>query len=231
VKRFYKSAGTRAVGGGFEIQLDGRTIKTPLKTPLVVPTAALAHEIAREWEEQAETVQPETMPLTRLANTALDRVAVRKDPVVEEIAAFGQSDLLCYRASTPIELVERQAQAWTPMLRWAEDDLGAALLVTEGIMHVDQPADAVAALTSAVAALDPFRLAGLHTLTTITGSLVLGLAVVAGKLTARDAYVLSIIDETYQAEQWGSDKEAEERLGNREAEIRAAGDFVELLSV
>jgi len=231
MKRFYKNAGIQAVEGGFEIQLDGRTIKTPLKTPLEVPTAALAREIAREWEEQAETVQPETMPLTRLANTALDRVAVRKDPVVEEIAAFGQSDLLCYRASTPIELVERQVQAWTPLLRWAEEHLGAALLVTEGIMHVDQPADAVAALKSAVAALDPFRLAGLHTLTTISGSLVLGLAVVTGKLSADEAYVLSLIDETYQAEQWGSDEEAEQRLRNREAEIRAAGVFLELLSV
>ena len=230
MKRFYKSAGTQEREDGYEVQLDGLTIRTPLKAALMAPTEALAREIAREWDQQTETVRPEAMPLTRLANTALDRVVPRKDPVIDEIAAFGQSDLLCYRATAPMELVERQAQAWTPLLRWAEDCHGASLHVTEGIMPVDQPADAVTALSAAVAALDPFRLAGLHTLTTITGSLVLGLAVVDGKLAAQEAHVLSVIDETFQAEQWGLDEEAEQRLGNRKTEIRAAGQFLELLS-
>ena len=215
MKRFYKSAGTEEREGGFEVQLDGRTIKTPLKAPLMVPTEALARAIAREWDGQAETIKPDAMPLTRLANTALDRVAPRKDPVINEIATFGQSDLLCYRATTPMELVERQAQAWTPMLRWAEDHLGAALRVTEGIIPVEQPTNAVSALLSAVSALDPFRLTGLNIVTTITSSVVLGLAVVDGKLAAPEAHVLSIIDETFQAEQWGRSKPRSRDQGGR----------------
>ncbi|MDZ4095128.1 MAG: ATP12 family protein [Paracoccaceae bacterium] len=224
-KRFWKAAMAEACEGGFAVQLDGRAVKTPAKTPLVVPTPAMALAIAGEWDAQEGTIRPETMPMTRAANSALDKVTPQFDEVAGLIAAYGASDLLCYRATQPVELVARQARAWDPQLDWAATALHAPLRVTHGIIHVTQPVDAVARLSAEVRACTPFELAALHDLVMITGSLVLGLAVTRDHLDADRAWNLSRIDETWQAELWGIDDVAAESEAIRRAALVDAGRF------
>ncbi len=230
MKRFYKIVSVRQAGGGFQVELDGRGVKTPAKAALVLPTEALARAVAEEWDDQAETIKPDDMPLTRMANTAIDRISLNAEPVIDEIAGFAAADHLCYWAAEPRDLVERQAQAWMPLLSWVEERYGAKLVVVEGIMHKDQPEDAVAALRAAVAERDVFALAALHTVTTISGSLVLALAVADDRISAEDAFSLSQIDEAYQAERWGTDAEAEARRNRLAAEMSTAGRLFTLLA-
>lgn len=206
-KRFWKDATVAEADGGFTILLDGRGVKTPAKTPLAVPTRALAEALAAEWQAQEGTIRPDTMPLTRAANSAIDKVIPLFDAVVGEIAGFGGSDLLCYRGEG--ELAERQL-AWDPLLHWSAEALGAPLHVTTGIIPVDQPVESVATLRGHVASLSPFELVALHDLVAISGSLVLGLAVHRGHISAAEAFALSRIDETWQAEKWGVDDDAAE---------------------
>lgn len=208
-RRFWSEVAVQADAGGFIVLLDGRALQTPAKAPLVLPGAALARAVAAEWRAIEAEIDPETLPLTRAANTAIDRVAREPARVVAAIAAYGEDDLICYRAEGPEALCRRQAAAWDPWLAWSADSLGAPLAGVTGVMHRAQPAASLAALRDAVAEHDPFALTGLHDLVTLSGSLVLGLAVARRALDAAEAWRLSRIDEEWQAEQWGADDEAE----------------------
>lgn len=215
-RRFWTSATAEPEGEGYGIRLDGRPVKTPAKAPLVVPGAALAQAIAAEWEAQGEMINPNAMPLTRIANSAIDKVAVQHAEVAELLAAYGESDLLCYRADGPMELVARQAAAWDPLLGWAADHLSAPLVVGTGIVFIDQPPESLAALRRQVTALDAYDLAPFHDLVALTGSLVIGLAAYHEHAANEYLWDCSRIDETWQAEQWGHDEVAMET-----AEIKA----------
>ncbi len=224
MKRFYKTVTVedRAV------LLDGRRLKTPRGADPQLPTTALAEAIAAEWRAQGEDIVPPTMPLTKLANTAIDGVAPRRDAVIAEIAAFARHDHLCYRADTPAELVARQNAAWDPLLEWAAERFGAPLMTVHGVTSVVQPEASLLALAQAVEAYDPFVLAGLHVAASICGSLVLGLAVVEKRLSSGDAFAISQVDERWQAEKWGFDAEAEARARLLAAELDAAARFMSL---
>jgi chaperone required for assembly of F1-ATPase len=227
-KRFWTEATVCEEADGFGVRLDGRPVRTPAKATLILPSRALAEAVAAEWQAQERELRPATMPCTRAANSAIDKIAPLFEAVVDEIAGFGGSDLLCYRAEAPPELARRQAEGWDPLLAWAADALEAPLAVTQGIVHVAQPAASLARLRASVAGHTPFALAGLHDLVAISGSLILGLAVARGRLPADAAFALSRIDETWQAEQWGEDEEAAEREASRRADFLQAGRFYSL---
>ncbi|MFT3688010.1 ATP12 family chaperone protein [Paenirhodobacter sp.] len=223
-KRFWKQSTVTEADGGYGIALDGRPVKTPAKAPLIVPTRALAEALAAEWDAQQDTVRPETMPATRAANAAIDKVRPQRAEVAELIAAYGGTDLLCYRAERPAELIALQAEGWDPLLDWFEGAFGVRLVVTEGVVPVAQP-EGLAAVAAHVGGLDEWQLSALHDLVGLTGSLVLGLAVAAGRLTAEDAWTLSRIDEDWQSAQWGADEEAQEHAALRRAALLDAGRF------
>ncbi len=227
-KRFWTAAEAVACDGGFTVRLDGRPVKTPAKAALVVPTQAMAKAIAAEWDAQTGEVKPATMPVTRAANSAIDKIIPQRDEVVEIIAAYGQSDLLCYRALGPAALIARQAAGWDPVLDWADTVLGARLVVTAGVMHVEQPYDALERLTARVAGMTEFQLAGLHDLVAISGSLVLALAVTERRLSEGEAWALSRVDEAWQIEQWGADEEAAELEAFRRVAFGEASRFYAL---
>ncbi len=228
-KRFYETVSTAPEAGGVGIRLDGRALKTPARAPLAVPTQALADAVADEWAAQGDKIDMASMRLTGLANAAIDRIAPERAAFARRLSEYGRSDLLCYRAVSPVELVARQAKGWEPWLDWLDRERGVRLRIGEGVMHVAQDETAMARLYAAVAALDPFRLAGLQIATTATGSMTLGLAVAALALPAGEAFELSRIDEEHQAEVWGRDAEAEARAAAIRAEIEAAGRFLSLL--
>ena len=207
-KRFWKQAQAEECDGGFTVKLDGRPVRTPAKAPLVVPTRMMADAIAQEWDAQEKLVDPRTMPVTRGANAAIDKVRTQRAEVIALLAEYGDSDLLCYRAAGPEGLITRQSEGWDPMLDWAADTLGARLFVGEGVMHVTQKPDALDRLTAEIAAFDDFALAGVHDLISLSGSLVLALAVTRDAIAVDDAWMLSRIDEHWQIEQWGEDEEA-----------------------
>ena len=227
MKRFYKEAKAAPGEGGFQVLLDGRPVKTPGRQTLTLPTAALADAIAQEWRGQGGEIVPTSMPLLRLANSAQDGVAQNRAATIEAILKFGASDLLCYRAEAP-DLAARQRAAWDPLLAWAELSLDAGLKATQGIGHISQPEGALAALEAALDARDEFELAALHVMASITGSLILAMAVAAEKMTAAEAFALSRLDETFQQERWGTDHEAEQRAKALGAEMDAAARFLEL---
>jgi chaperone required for assembly of F1-ATPase len=220
--RFYKDVSVRESEGRYSVLLDGKPIRTPLGAPLAVPNRALAEAVAAEWRAQADTIRPESMLLTKHAKTAIDRVASGRAVAVEQVLAFAKSDLLCYRAEAPAELIERQARFWDPLLAWLKARHGAALLPGKGIVFVAQPADALAALERAIAAYDDFALAGLQSAAALTGSIVLALALAEGRIGAEEAFSASHLDELYQAEKWGRDAEAESRART------IAGELVEI---
>lgn len=207
-KRFWKDVSVKATDEGFQVFLDARPVRTPAKATLTLPTRALADAVAVEWRAVGEVVDPRLMPVTRGANAALDKVATQFDEVAGLIAAYGGSDLLCYRADGPQELVEAQAAVWGPMLAWAERTHGAALRVTCGISPVPQPDDSLQNLTRPVFACTPFQLTALHDLVSLTGSLVLGLAATTGEFAPEALWTLSRFDEDWQAGLWGEDEEA-----------------------
>lgn len=224
-KRFWKQAQVVETEGGYSVELDGRPIKTPAKKPLRVPTLALAGAISKEWDAQVDKIDPATMPVTRTANSALDKVAHQFTEVADMLAAFGDSDLLCYRATHPEELVARQSELWDPLLDWAADALDARLRPVSGIMHQPQDGDALARLTKQVHALSDFELAGFHDLVAISGSLVLALAVTSERLSVNEAWELSRLDESWQEEQWGVDEEASELAEKKRIDIVNAAWF------
>ena len=231
MKRFYKNVTVFSRSGegayGWLVHLDGRAIKTPKRARLSLPNRMLAEAVAEEWQCQGDEVNPEMMPLTRLANTAIDRVFGREADVVDKVLAFA-NDHLCYRAAAPADLAARQDAAWNPLLDWAAQRYGARLATGTGVAPIAQPEDAIAALRTAVADYGPFALAGLHSAVTILGSLVLGLALAEERLGAEEAFALSQLDERYQAEHWGEDGEATARARALAAELDAAARFMAL---
>jgi len=224
-KKFWTKTTAAPVEGGFTVQLDGRSVRTPAKAPLVVPTMAMAEAIAAEWDAQEDQVDPATMPVTRSANAAIDKVAHQFDEVADMIADYGDADLLCYRADSPMELAARQAEAWDPLLDWADKKLGARLAPRSGVLHAPQDPRAIAALRSKVHSLTPFQLTAFHDLVGISGSLVIGFADTAGYATADSLFDLSRIDENWQIEHWGEDDEATEIAEKKRAEFLHAHNF------
>jgi len=229
MKRFYKSAAAIAVAEGHAIGLDGRPIRTPEKRVLTVPSAGLAAAIAEEWNAQPDRIEPLSMPLTQLANTALDRVPVHRDAIVDEAVGYAATELLCYRVDRPPDLVARQRAAWDPLLDWAAIHLDAPFRVTTGIVPIDQDDAVAAAVRRQVAAFDDHRLAALHLAVGASGSIIVTLALFAGRLDAGTAVAVSQVDERYQLDVWGADDEAEERLVRMREDIEAAARFVALL--
>jgi chaperone required for assembly of F1-ATPase len=229
VKRFWKSVEVEREGEEWDVRLDGRPVRTPARVPLVVPAKPLAEAIAEEWLDVEDTVDPRAMPLTGLANAAIDRVAPAREAFAGGLARYAEADLACYRSSWPPELVKRQADAWDALLGWARRRYDVDFSTTSGLMHVPQPQATVERLAHAVAALDDFHLAGLSPLVTIGGSLIAALAVLEKAITPEQAWEAVTIDERWQLEQWGSDADAQTSLENRERDFFAAARFLELL--
>lgn len=229
VKRFWKQAAAGPEEGGWGVALDGKPLRTPARKPLVVPTRALAEAIAGEWSTAGETVQPHTMPLTGLANAAIDHVAPNREQFARQLARYGESDLACYRADSPPSLAERQERSWDGLLAWARRRFDVDFRTTCGIVHVGQPSATSERLAHAVSALDPFRLAGLAPLITIGGSLLAALAVLEGAVTSDSAWDAVTVDDRWQSEQWGADAEAEQRREYRRRDFLAAAAFLKLL--
>lgn len=227
-KRFYKTVAVAKTEDGWQVQLDGRPVKTPKRAALALPTKALAEAVAAEWDAQTITIDPRSMPLTKLANTTLDGVIGREEAVRAEIVAYAGNDLLCYRAERPERLVQLQHERWDPLLTWATERFGARLHATTGVMPVTQAEECVARLGEAVEALDAYALAACHVMTTLTGSAVLALAHLHGRLTAEEAWSAAYVDEDFQIGQWGEDFEARKRRDARHAEILAAARFYAL---
>ena len=227
-RRFWKSAEIRPEADGWAVYLDGRPVRTPGRQPLVTPTRAMAEAVAEEWGAQGKRVDPTSMPVTRSVNSAIDMVVPQKDAVIAALTAYGETDLLCYRAESPDTLTSRQAKAWDPLLDWAHQTFGARLVPVAGVMPQPQDRAALARLSAPVEAMDAFALTGFHDLVMLSGSLVLALAVVRGRLSAVTAWDVSRIDEEYQAELWGRDEEAETAAAIRRDAFRAAERFVAL---
>jgi chaperone required for assembly of F1-ATPase len=223
-KRFYKKA---AAGAGGQVLLDGKPVMTPARRPLAAPTRALAEAIAAEWEAQTEVIDPARMPLTRLANAIIDAVAEKPGEVASEIEKYLGSDLVCYRAETPAGLIEKQAQAWDPVLAWARSTLGARFVLGEGVMHVAQSDAAIAAARAAIPA-DAWRLGALGAITSLTGSALIALALAAGALDLEAAWAAAHVDEDWQMAQWGQDELALARRNFRYAEMAAAATVLRL---
>ncbi|MDX3930147.1 MAG: ATP12 family chaperone protein [Shinella sp.] len=224
-KRFYSAVSTGAVEGGIAVLLDGRPVRTPAKNLLKVPVQSVADRLKAEWDAQAEVIDPAKMPVTRLVNTAIDGVAANRDAVFEEIVRFAGNDMLCYRADGPEGLVERQRREWDPVIGWAAEQHGARFILVEGVIHQEQPHRALEAFSASLARYDdPLMLACLHTITTLTGSAILALALADGRLDAETAWRLAHLDEDWQIEHWGTDEEAFRRreLRWREMEIAAS---------
>ncbi|MCH2096060.1 MAG: ATPase [Rhodobacteraceae bacterium] len=209
-KRFWTQTAVLDTDGGFGIGLDGRQVKTPAKAALTVPTRALAEAIVLEWDAQTELVDPTQMPMTRMANSAIDKVAVQRTEVADLLADYGDSDLLCYRAERPEGLIARQAEAWDPLLDWAARTLGARLEPRTGVMPKPQDPAALAALRGDVHRMDPFTLAAFHDLVALSGSLVIGFAALHGQSSGDNLWAISRIDEAWQEDQWGEDEEAQQ---------------------
>lgn len=224
-KRFWTAAEVTDKDHGFGVALDGRPVRTPGKVPLVVPTRAMARAIADEWDAQDGVIDPTTMPVTRSANAAIDKVAVQHGEVADMIAAYGDSDLLCYRATTPAELVAEQAAAWDPMLRWCDSFYGARLSPVAGIMHSPQTPHSQRILRAAVHAQDNFALTALHDLVSLSGSLVLGLAALQDDQDIEYLWKLFRLDEEWQARLWGRDDEAEALAARKHAAFLHARRF------
>lgn len=227
-KRFYESVDVVEGEGGFEIALDGRPVRTPLKSVLCVASKSLCEAVAGEWRDQVDHVDPGRMPLTRLANTAIDRVEPRADTIIEEIVSYAGSDLLCYRAEGPDKLLLRQAQHWDPIVTWMEGEIGARFILTQGVMHHEQPSVTIERFADHVRTHDAFALTGLHNITTLTGSALIGVAIAAGEVTAQAAWAAAHVDEDWQIEQWGRDEEADARRAARHVDFEAAVAFMEL---
>jgi len=236
-KRFYREVSVDFLtplegegrAGGYQVLLDGKPIRTPSGAVSILPTTSLADAVAEEWRAQGDKIRPATMILTKLANTAIDRVAPNRQAVIAQILAFGKSDSLCYRAEAPEALVGRQVAAWDPLLEWARVRYGAELHVATGIGPIEQSPEALQALERAIAGHGDFALAGLHGAATLLGSVIVALALSEGRLDAGEAFAAAYLDEIYQAEKWGRDQEADRRLRNKAAELTEIARFLRIL--
>lgn len=226
MRRFYK---TVTVAAGNRILLDGRPVKTPGRADLAAPTQGLADVIAGEWGAQDETIDPRSMAMTGLANAAIDRIAPEREAFARGLAVYGESDLLCYRAEGPAPLVARQQERWDPILAWAAKRYDVAFEVAAGVMHRKQPEATVERLRQMVLARDAFALAGLSHLVTVSGSLLVALALAEGAIDLETAWAAATLDEQWQAETWGRDAEAEKAMARRRADFEAGYRFLGLL--
>lgn len=227
MRRSYTRATVVSQGEGFGIALDDRPVRTPAGRPLVVTVRPLAEAMAAEWAVQADAIRPDSMPLTQLANTAIDRVAPNRAAIVAELVRYGQTDLVCYRAEATHDLVERQERLWQPIVDWASVNLGAEMVVTSGVVPVPQPDASLAILEKVIETYDDMRLTALQSTVSATGSLLLGLALIEGELGAEEVYVASQLDELFQSELWGEDDEAVSRRAALRKEVFAAARFLE----
>ncbi|MCZ7674991.1 MAG: ATPase [Roseovarius sp.] len=227
-KRFWTEARVVVRDAGFSVELDGHPVRTPARAALCLPTRAMAEAVAAEWDAQEDRIQPATMPVTRAANAAIDKVRAQFAEVAAMIAAYGDTDLLCYRAEAPQELVRRQAEAWDPLLDWAARRYGARLVAVTGVMHAPQEARTMRALAGQVRAMDPFGLTALHDLVGLSGSLVIGLAAIEEVADMATLWRVSRIDETWQEELWGIDEEARMQALTKENAFLAAKRFHDL---
>jgi len=221
-RRFYKSATVAPAEGGWGILLDNKPLRSPAKRPFVLPTEALAAAIAEEWQAQGEKIDPRSMPLMQFAATAIDRLANDRIALIEDIAGYGRSDLVCYRAPEPETLVRRQEEAWQPLLAWLAERYDIALNVTAGIVSVEQPPHALATFRRVLGTCDLCALTALAVMTGSAGSLVIALALAEGRLSPDEAADAALLDELFQAEKWGSDPEAERRRASIRADLAAA---------
>ncbi|MEM7652449.1 MAG: ATP12 family protein [Pseudomonadota bacterium] len=229
LKRFYKTVGVRADDPGFGIVLDTRTLKTPAKRALILPSEPLAEAIAAEWDSQDPHIIPETMPLMGIATRGIDWIVDHREKIIDEIADYAETDLLCYRASAPQALVARQAEQWQPLIDWAALTLDAPLQTTQSVLAVEQSPAALNALRAQFAEMDDLRLSAFQTLTTVSGSLILAIAVLRDRIQAEEAWRLSVLDELFQIERWGDDAEASAVRDGAKQEILAAARFLSLL--
>ncbi len=228
-KRFYKAVSLQEQPGGFALALDDRPVKTPLKKPLILPNRGLGEAVVREWERQEEHIDPGSMMLTKLCNTALDRVGDDRTRIIDEIVDYANADLLCYRAESPAELVSRQCKLWDPVLEWASQDLGADFLTTAGVVHQNQSDACLAAFRRFVDGLSDYAMAGYHNAMSMTGSAVLAAAAQRRHLTAEEVWSLAHVDEDWQIEQWGPDEEEAKRRAGRHSEFQGIVEFLMLL--
>lgn len=228
-KRFYTTVTIEPRPEGFAILLDGKPVRTPGGSALLLPGRNLAEAIAREWQAQREHIDAQTMPILRLANTALERIPHTRADVIAQLLEYGQHDLLCYRAEAPASLVTRQAEQWQPLLDWISTTYRITLTPTAGITAIAQRGESIAALKTQLGALDDFALAGVSAATALTGSVVLALALFAGRLEASATFRLASLEETFQAEHWGVDAEAEARLQRIAQELADIAAFLGLV--
>jgi chaperone required for assembly of F1-ATPase len=229
-KRFYKTVSVEPVDEGFAVRLDGRPVRTPGKALLALPSEAAARLVADEFDAQAETIDPVTMPVLRLVNTAIDGVATDPQAVLEDILRFASSDMLCYRADGPQGLVDRQNNAWDPVIDWARSALGARFNLAEGVIHVEQPRETIAVLGAHLKQrAEPLKLAALHVITSLTGSALLALAIEAGELDPEAGWTTAHVDEDWQIEHWGQDAEAVARRSQRKRDFLGAVNLLAAL--
>lgn len=228
-KRFFEAVDIARLDDGFAVKLDDRPVRTPEGSAVVIPTEDLASIVASEWDNQTEVIKPLTMPVTRLVCTAIDKVTPVRGQVVEQISGYGLSDLLCYRSEGPQDLVQRQAEAWQPPLDWLATSFGISLNVTQGIVHVEQPEGSIEGLKKVVDQYPDFQLTGLVEITQLTGSLVLGISYLEKVTSLEELKSISLLDEDWQTEKWGEDREALERRKNLEEDMTAATVFIDAL--
>ncbi len=229
MKRFYKTAAAGEVEGAPAILLDGRPVRTPGRRLLAMPNTALAAAVAAEWAGQGDTIRPEAMPLTRLANTVVDQLPAKRDDAITEVMGYGAADLLCYRQVSPADLAERQARLWQPWLDWAVETFAAPLVTTVTLEPTPQPEASLAALAAAAAALDDWQLVGLHAATRLTSSLILGFAMASGALKAATAFEAALLEELYEIDRWGLEEEQAKRHAALKSELHAAEVYFESL--
>lgn len=227
-KRFWTNSAVVAAEGGFTVELDGRRVKTPAKAALILPTRAMADAVAVEWDAQDKVVDPTSMPFTRSANAAIDKVRIQHSEVADMLADYGDSDLLCYRATHPQELQNRQSVEWDPVLDWAAETLSARLISVAGVLHHPQSDTALAGLRRRVHALDAFQLAAFHDLVSLSGSLILGFAVAMDWRNPDEIWRISRLDENWQIEQWGHDDEAFQLAETKKAAFLHAKRFFDM---
>lgn len=228
MKRFYKKIQLIQEDKGYFLTLDGKKVRTPSRQNLKLPTRSLAQAIADEWQDQIEEIQPAEMPLTQLANTAIDQTAPQRTSLIEQAASYARTDLLCYRAAMPPDLATQQAERWQPLLDWSEAEFGINLAVTTDLAPIEQPEQSLLAAYTAVARLDDFALTGLNAATAASGSVVIGFALLCGRLGADEAFALSQLDEQYQTDRWGEDPEAMSQRESVRRAIVAASSFMAL---
>lgn len=229
-RRFYKEARAVERAGAFVLELDGKAARTPARNALAAPNRAIGELLAAEWNALGEIIDPAKMPLTRLLNVAIDRVATEGEAVAADIANYAGTDLVCYRAAEPDELVEAQAAAWNPVLGWAHETLGARLALSQGVTHVQQPETALAAVRAEIdRAQRPFGLAAIATVTSLTGSILIALMLARGAISPDAAWAAAHVDEDWNTARWGEDAEATQRRAARKAEFDASAKVLELL--